>query len=287
VNFFRSGNNTAASSAAPSPTVSTSGTPLRASATAPTTPVDDHASRGTSLSADIHSPPSSRQHSPSLRTQSTPVYGPSNGATTATTHSNALAAPRPQLPSHAPSNASDMLRAVAGQRYGEILGLCHRCGGGGDGGSGSDGGGCGNGCFVACGSDDDDGEQVITSHMEHLLANHSPLALDRVKWRIYVYPWSFFSSLANNMSNYTFQLNNLFHHYHHGFLVSSWEMLRIFGQKRKADFLGSCDIRSDEEDALSGQTTPNPSGLDKRLPGISHGFHQVSCSTASLWKGFS
>jgi len=84
-------------------------------------------------------------------------------------------------------------------------------------------------------------EQVVTSHMEHPLAsNRLPLALDRDRRRIYVYPWSFFSSLANNMSNYTFQLNNLFHHYHHhGFLVSSSEMLKIFGQKRKADFLGS------------------------------------------------
>jgi protein-serine/threonine kinase len=66
----------------------------------------------------IHSPPSSRQHSPSLRSPSTPVGSTSNGATTATTHSNALAAPRPQLPLNTSVNASasDMLRAVAGQR---------------------------------------------------------------------------------------------------------------------------------------------------------------------------
>ncbi|KAI5813861.1 ribosomal protein S6 kinase [Pyronema omphalodes] len=33
--------------------------------------------------------------------------------------------------------------------------------------------------------------------------------------------------------------------------------------------------RLEDDEPLSGQTTPNPSGLDKRLPGISHGFSQL------------
>ncbi|KAI5785965.1 serine/threonine-protein kinase sck1 [Pyronema domesticum] len=53
-------------------------------------------------------------------------------------------------------------------------------------------------------------------------------------------------------------------------------MLRaIFRSKCKADSINSCDTRLDDDEPLSGQTTPNPSGLDKRLPGISHGFSQL------------
>jgi hypothetical protein len=55
-----------------------------------------------------------------------------------------------------------------------------------------------------------------------------------------------------------------------------------FRRKRKADSVNPYVPRSDEEEQLSGQTTPNPSGLDKRLPGISHQFHQVSPPFDSL-----
>lgn len=50
--------------------------------------------------------------------------------------------------------------------------------------------------------------------------------------------------------------------------------LNLLGPRRKTDSIDGGD-RSDDDDHLSGQTTPHPSGLDKRLPQILHGFQQV------------
>lgn len=88
---------------------------LQPSPTAPSTPTDEYSVTSFLL---LNSPPRSRRQSPnSLR----PVTSVGSGATTttATSHSNAVASLRPQVPSNTATNASasDMLRAVAGQRY--------------------------------------------------------------------------------------------------------------------------------------------------------------------------
>jgi len=53
-------------------------------------------------------------------------------------------------------------------------------------------------------------------------------------------------------------------------------ILFLFDSRSKTDG-PDIEYRSDDDENLSGQTTPHPSGLDKRLPGILHGFSQV-CS---------
>lgn len=50
--------------------------------------------------------------------------------------------------------------------------------------------------------------------------------------------------------------------------------MNLLGPRRKTD-IADDETRSDDDDHLSGQTTPHPSGLDKRLPQILHGFQQV------------
>lgn len=51
--------------------------------------------------------------------------------------------------------------------------------------------------------------------------------------------------------------------------------MNLLGPRRKTTDSADEETRSDDDDHLSGQTTPHPSGLDKRLPQILHGFQQV------------
>lgn len=51
--------------------------------------------------------------------------------------------------------------------------------------------------------------------------------------------------------------------------------MNLLGPRRKTTDSADDETRSDDDDHLSGQTTPHPSGLDKRLPQILHGFQQV------------
>ncbi|KAL7271789.1 Serine/threonine-protein kinase [Rhizina undulata] len=176
--FFRGGGNSSPATPSPGTPLSTSHVTTHSSSTVPSTPSAGH-SPITSNPPDFFAAAGSRRQSPILRTASATACSTTsgNGTTTATSHSNAVASPRPQLPLNTVaaavnSSATDMLRAVAGQSL-RIIPFCE--------------------------------------------------------------------------------------------------------PKRQANSPESDDSRSDEDDPLNGQTTPHPNGLDKRLPGIIHGFHQV-CS---------
>ncbi|KAG0135024.1 kinase-like domain-containing protein [Tuber indicum] len=219
--FFRGGGTSPASSAPGTPLLTSHVTTAQSSSTAPATPIAGPSpTTATALPELSCLSPLSRRQSPVLRTGSTPLGSSGNGTTTATSHSNAVASPRPQLPLNTAaavsSSASNMLRAVAGQSA-----------------------------------------LSLVSHLNNSL----------------------------NLSLIFFCCNCSFGHLASVFCLvhEMWRAisngLRILLLFNPQSWTDGPDIehRSDDDENLSGQTTPHPSGLDKRLPGILHGFSQV-CS---------
>ncbi|RPA92650.1 kinase-like protein [Choiromyces venosus 120613-1] len=211
--FFRGGGTSPASSAPGTPLLTSHVTTAQSSSTAPATPIAGPSPTTTTALPELSClSPLSRRQSPVLRTGSTSLAGSGNGATTATSHSNAVASPRPQLPLNTAaavnSSASNMLRAVAVSLF-----LPAKC------------------------------SVFLGSHLNDSL-NLSPYFIS---------------------SQLLYETCNL-----------KWPPNLLFDSRTKTD-APDIEHRSDDDENLSGQTTPHPSGLDKRLPGILHGFSQV-CS---------